>query len=362
MATNKNQHFVPRCHLRPFTVDGQGAAINVFNIDRNKLILGAPVKNQCSRDYFYGKDEKLEYAIQSLESGYGNALAKLTENSKILSELEKTVFRTFWIFQNMRTEAAARQAAKLAESLRTLADLPRQKFSLGIKEAVQIACRAFVDSMHDLDDIKCCIIKNRSKIPFITSDNPAILTNRWRLERRRDPVHSFGMGSAGLVVILPLTPKLLFLGYDGDVYGVANESGIVNISSERDVRAFNQHQFLQCAANIYLHSENYESEIRRQFEVAQARRPQIRHVVHYAQLDSTHGDHLRYLVIPPEEADKTKEAIMHSQVIHPNPSCWPSQIKYRSNGTVYTNGTGIGYIRFSGTMNASTKPFWKERP
>jgi hypothetical protein len=44
MATNKNQHFVPRVHLRPFTVDEGGAAINVFNLDREKLIPNAPVK------------------------------------------------------------------------------------------------------------------------------------------------------------------------------------------------------------------------------------------------------------------------------------------------------------------------------
>ncbi|WP_353958780.1 DUF4238 domain-containing protein [Zwartia vadi] len=68
MATNKNQHFVPRCHLRPFTKDESDASINVFNLDRRKLIPNAPVKNQCSRDYFYGRDDRLEMAIQSLES------------------------------------------------------------------------------------------------------------------------------------------------------------------------------------------------------------------------------------------------------------------------------------------------------
>lgn len=48
MAANKNQHFVPRCYLRPFTMDEGDAAIHVFNLDRRKLIPNAPVKNQCS--------------------------------------------------------------------------------------------------------------------------------------------------------------------------------------------------------------------------------------------------------------------------------------------------------------------------
>lgn len=77
MASNKNQHFVPKCYLRPFTVEGAGAAINLYNIDRHKFICMAPVKNQCSGDYFYGKDERLEAVIQHLEGRYGTALVSI---------------------------------------------------------------------------------------------------------------------------------------------------------------------------------------------------------------------------------------------------------------------------------------------
>lgn len=38
MASNKNQHFVPRCHLRPFTRDTEGKVINLFNLDRDSRI------------------------------------------------------------------------------------------------------------------------------------------------------------------------------------------------------------------------------------------------------------------------------------------------------------------------------------
>ena len=55
MASNKNQHFVPRCYLREFTHKSENKAITVYNIDRKKCIPKAPVKNQCSKDYFYGK-------------------------------------------------------------------------------------------------------------------------------------------------------------------------------------------------------------------------------------------------------------------------------------------------------------------
>lgn len=361
MATNKNQHFVPRCYLRPFTLGAEDAAISLFNLDRKRLISNAPVKNQCSRDYFYGKDEQLEKAIQLIESGYGETLRDLIRNSRILTDSNKTVVRTFWLFQHLRTEAAAMRAVQMAEATRTLVDLPPGEFALGIKEAVQMACRAFSESMHEIDDLKFCIIKNMTEVPFITSDNPAVLTNKWRLEKDRAPGLSFGMGSAGMLALLPLTPKLLFLGYDGDVYSVPNEKGVVEVRSARDVIALNQHQFLQCVANVYVHDARHEEALVKHYSEIESARPKVRHVVHYAQIDRTVGDHSRYVVVPPEERDKTKEAILHSQVIHPRPSVWPSQIRIRPNGSVYTNGSGMGYVRLSRTFVASRREFWRER-
>lgn len=78
MATNKNQHFVPRCYLRPFTTDSANVSINLFNIDRLKFIERASVKHQCSGDYFYGEDLALERAIQFTESTYAAALRDIS--------------------------------------------------------------------------------------------------------------------------------------------------------------------------------------------------------------------------------------------------------------------------------------------
>jgi len=361
MATNKNQHFVPRCHLRPFTLDSADAAISVFNIDRKKLFPNAPVKNQCSKDYFYGKDENLEKAIQLIESGYGQALRDLISNNCSFTEDNKTVFSKFWLFQHLRTEAAAKRTVEMCNTTRAFADLPAGELALEIKDAVQIACATFADSMHMIDDLKFCIIKNKSNVPFVTSDNPAGLTNKWHLETDRVSGHSFGIGSAGMLAFLPLTPKLLFLGYDGDVYSVPNEKGIVEIKNARDVISLNQHQYLQCVANVYVHDAAYEETLIRHYSEIELARPKARHIVHYAELERIVGEHTRYVVVPPGERDKTKEAIMHSQAIHPNPKIWPSQIRIRHNGSVYTNGTGMGYVRLSRTLEASRREFWRER-
>lgn len=362
MATNKNQHYVPRCHLRPFTLNAEGLSISLINIDRKKLITNAPVKYQCSGDYFYGQDEKLEAAIQHLESGYGMALKELLINSSSFSNYSKTALKSFWLFQHLRTEAAAKRAVEFAEETRELAEASPEAFSFGIKEAVQSACRAFVNVMHGIDDLKFCIIKNRTSVPFITSDNPAVLTNKWRLVNDRSPGRSFGLGSAGLLAILPLTERLLFLGYDGDVYSVPNQRGVVEIRNARDAIALNRHQYLQCAANVYIHDPSRSAELIEHYsEIAHAR-PESSHVIHYAELEGTIGNHERYVVVPREKLSKAKEAIMHMQVVHANPEIWPSQIQIRRNGSVYTNGTGLGYVRLARATMPSTRDFWRERP
>lgn len=362
MATNKNQHFVPRCYLRPFTLEASGAAISLINLDRKKLISNAPVKNQCSRDYFYGSHDTFEEAIQLVESNYARTLRALLNGINLLSEDDKTVLKTFWLFQHLRTEAAAMRAVEMANRMRDLADISPTQFSLEIKDAVQIACGSFLKFQHLIDDLKFCIFKNKSGVPFITSDNPAVLTNKWRLERDRSPNRSFGIGSAGMLAILPLSPKLLFLGYDGDVYRVPKTAGVVEITNSSDVIALNRHQFLQCVSNVYLHDACYANMLINHYSDVELMRPAERHIVHYAQIDRKVGDSTRYAVISTEARDKTKEAIMHSQVVHPNPMMWTSKIQIRSDGAVYTNGTGLGYVRRSRTELPSTAAFWKERP
>ena len=53
MADNKNQHFVPKAHLKPFSVDGEGKAIHLFNLDAGRAIPNAAVRKQCSHDYLW---------------------------------------------------------------------------------------------------------------------------------------------------------------------------------------------------------------------------------------------------------------------------------------------------------------------
>jgi len=362
MATNKNQHFVPRCHLRPFTMGENGASINVFNLDRKKLILNAPVKNQCSRDYFYGRDDRLETAIQSLESAYGAAIRSIRTPGYSFQEGHKTLLRRFWLFQYLRTEAASRRSVEMATELQNLAEISAQAFTLDISQAVQTAMRVFADEMEAIDGLKVCLVRNRTNLPFVTSDDLAILANRWYLEDRRATGLSFGLQSSGALALLPLTLKILCVAYDSDVYSIEHDRGWAETKRENDVRAFNQHQLLNCFANVYLHDAAHSSELFAQYDAVARRRLPARHRFHVAIRDRTEGEYTRYRVVTQEEAlTVNDDTLLHSGALHYNPTLWPAIIRWRSPGSVFTNGTGVEYVRREITAKIhSHRQFWRE--
>ena len=345
MASNKNQHFVPRGYLREFTRFSDGKAINVYNIDIRKCIPNAPVKSQCSGDYFYGKDEKLESAIQFIESSYGSILRDIIDRPKEINEKQIIVLKRFWLLQYLRTEAASRRAVEMNNDLATVVGLKGEEFNLSVKEAVQMAMMTYTEIMKVIDDLEVCLVYNKTDYPFVTSDNPAVLSNKWHLNDWRTRFRSFGLRTCGNILFLPLTPKIICIAYDSDVYSIARKNGWSSISSIADVKAFNEHQFLNCVANIYLKDIEHKNFVCESFyEVADIRPPE-RHRINYAVLDYSNGEYSRYKVIDPAEAEKHQDAMVHTETIHHRPVSWPSVIRWKINARVYTNGTGLGYLR-----------------
>lgn len=360
VATNKNQHFVPRCYLKAFTRDSENLAINLLNLDRQRAIPAAPVKNQCSGDYFYGQDQCLEDAIQSVERAYAAAFARIHSPGHQLTDEDRSVLRTFMLFQHLRTEAASRRSVEMFAGMEHSIGTPLPNFKPEIKQAVQMAMRTFAEEMHLFDDLKVCLIRNRSARPFITSDDPAVIANRWHKEDSRVRHESPGLMACGTSVFLPLSPLTMCVAYDGDVYSIPHLRGWTELRRESDVHAFNELQFLNASANVYFRDWDDSDWVRSSFLSVQDRRPDCRHRVTYAVLDETSGEHKRYRVVDSSEAEAHQEGIIHTELLTPTPSRWPTQLKWRAKGSVFTNGTGAGYIRGTKTQSRRTGGYWRE--
>lgn len=346
MASNKNQHFVPRCYLRSFTKDGANSAINIFNVDHRRFIEGAPVKNQCSRDYFYGEDLFIERALQPVEGRYANVLKEILEPGYQLTDEHKYFLLDFWLLQQQRTEASAKLTADRVAAFSSTASLPDDYVSPDFKECVLLGLKAYSLNRHAVQDLQGCLVKNTSSVPFITSDDPAIHTNRWYLSRHGAQGHtSFGLSHSGALVMLPLSPEVLFLGYDGDVYSVKRSNRWAVVKDDKDVKAFNQHQFLNCNSNVFVRGTAYQESILDDYLEIAPFRLTSKFQTGRLKMVKDDGKTRTFTKFPSEGDLQEGEYMVYTQSRHARPISWPKIIQLRFNGTAYTNGSLERFIR-----------------
>ncbi|MER8658487.1 DUF4238 domain-containing protein [Mesorhizobium sp. M0847] len=361
MAENKNQHFVPRVHLTPFSVGAEGNAIHLFNLDRKKVIFDAPEKNQCSKDYFYGQDPKLEDAIRAVEGYYGRCVSSLHKSGAIINESHATVLRRFAYLQHVRTEAAARRSAEFIFAATSVngTGIEQPPFKEAVKAAVIAAMRHYASTMTVVDDLKVRIVRNLTSVPFLTSDDPAVLANRWHQQRAKD--RSFGVSSAGALMFLPLTPRFLAIFLDGDVYQAEHAGGWINVSNPVDILACNHQQVLNCAANLYFGDRSCGSDVQEMAASVAQFRPPTRVDVVMAVADGGTETHTRYAVVETPDVREHDDVLIHVRTVRPVPPKWPSFLKFRNNRFVFTNDTGAGFRRrTTATSSLSGSPPWRK--
>jgi hypothetical protein len=347
MAAYKNQHFVPRSYLRAFSLDGAGDAINLFNIHRKIGVQNAALKHQCSRNFFYGEDLRLEKLLQISEGLYASMLRAIRSEDYQLAERDRILLRHFCYLQRCRTEAAAKRGALFVSEFSDVAfgeDVP-PSWKIAMRDAIALAMYSFATTRHVIDDLKVCLVRNQTNHPFITSDDPVIATNRWYLQSDIAKGMSFGVGKAGALFMAPLTPFSMCILYDGDVYSLQNTGGWIVADRPSDVDALNQHQYLNCVANLYFADWSTRSQIENDFSACEHLRPTKRHEVITAVLHEEDEWGQRFRVVDNRSLVREGAALVHVRGINPKPNKWPSFIKLRSKPIIFSNGTGTGFVR-----------------
>lgn len=364
MASHKNQHYVPRCYLRPFTLNCEDRCINLFNVDRQLFVRNAPVKHQCSSDYFYGADGNAETALGFTETAYAEFLRQVLEPRYILSRDHSLFLARFWLLQRLRTQAAAFRQLGLMQ--RAANDLDDESLAVGFdkENTTRMLMRIFVEAFNVMDDMSVVLVRNRTTYPFVTSDNPAILTGRWCLSDKRMKNLGIGFVSSGILLFLPITPEIFMIGYDKDVYSISKTNGWTDITRTSDILALNEHQYLNCAANIYVRDDEHAEFVEERFGHVTGRRPTEWFSINYAAL--LEKDETRETYVQAENArqaldDGDGTSIMQSQQAFPAPSSWPSIVRRRANGRVYLNGTATGCVRRARIDPNSSRPYRKAR-
>ncbi|MDX1485794.1 MAG: DUF4238 domain-containing protein [Alphaproteobacteria bacterium] len=351
MADNKNQHYVPRCYLKPFSLNREGKAINLYNISNDRLIQNASVRGQCSKDYFYGEDLAYERNLQKVEGRYSAIVRKVGDASANLTEDDMSFLRDFSYLQFSRTETAIirtrlammKMEAAAFEGSEHLMPDP----DYGDRRLMRQAMRRFEETVHHLDDLKTCLIHNLTQIPFVTSDDPAVLTNRLYAQRVGRRYGGAGITNAGVMMFLPLTPSFAAVTYDGDVYTAAGKKGsTVDATRGSDILGINELQYLKSSENIYFHDWGMAAAVQKEFKSVEARRLKAWHEVSVAVLDQEGDGWSRYRVAHSrEERVGSQESIIRLSAKFPIPSKWCSNLRFRSKPRFIDTKSGAGLQR-----------------
>lgn len=322
------------------------------------LIPIAPVKNQCSRNYFYGKDSDLDRAIKCAEDDYSAVRdAILNKPQATLSQAQRDVLKSFWLMQHLRTDAASQRISQMMDDAEATFGFSGARFRLEIHAAVQMAMSICFESQANVADLRVCLIRNASKIPFVTSDDPAVLTRCPLLRSRHDLGGGFGTASAGVVLLLPLSPDVMFVAYDRAVYSIPHSGGWLKIRDPLDIDALNQHQFLNACANIFVSDVALGDYAVKAAERLDSIRPVARHrVQHYAYIEATN----RYLAIPRERMVDYDSGALAVQPVRVEPLSWPKQLQVRADAHGFGNGSAAGLVRVAHMPARETwRPFKK---
>jgi hypothetical protein len=347
MSSHKNQHYVPRCLLKPFTQDADGKTINLYNIRGDRFIENAPVKSQCSRNFFYGTDLGPEKVLSDLEGEF-TRVVEIIRSGLEISDTDAEWLRMFAIIQTRRTAQAIARLRQFIDQIseETFKNSSDQRAQdLTHDELVFKSIRLGLHYATNIDDLKFIILVNKTDLEFSISDHPSVFSNRFNFENPKLNLPGFGLASSGLFLVLPVAPHLAAFFFDIGAYSVSIPRGtrFVSVSRSSDVHALNELQQLNAEQNIYFSSWTHrERFIVRDEYVARQRglEPNVQTFVR----DEALGDGAFRAGTRQEEAS-ISQRVIQATTPHPRPRSWPSILKNRKNPITFGNGSAAGLVR-----------------
>ncbi len=279
----KKQHYVPQFLLRNFSLRGADGKISAYRLNEKKHLLRTSVRDQAHENNFYG-DPQIEDLFAGLE-GEAARIIGAAVREEVLPRARSSdhhALLTFTLAQAFRTRAAADETNAMADRLakRMMRDVPGLKEHL---DAIEITIENA--PLHSLghaamsftlaSDLRYKLLCNRTPVPFIASDDPAVMYNQF-LEPRKKSGSNTGLAVKGLQVFLPLGPKHLLLFFDADVYTVGGRrltSQRVDVTAEADVRELNLIQAVNAAECLYFNDSIGLREVERLVAKAAKYRP-----------------------------------------------------------------------------------------
>lgn len=261
LPANKSHHYVPRFYLRNFSRSGK--SVDLFNINSQRLIKNAPIKGQCCRDYFYGKNSENEKSLSAIEGQVADLFRLINQRVRLphyftaghlllCFHIATQAYRTQYAADTVNefTDGMMREIMKHDRRI-TQDMLSQGKF--GYDDPALISIAHAVQAYPLFMDLECRVLLAPRGTEFITSDNPVVMYNQFMLWRTHGS--NTGIASKGLQIFFPIWPFLTLVMYDRDVYHLGRaKSDLVHMASAIDVHELNLLQVVAASENVYTFS------------------------------------------------------------------------------------------------------------
>jgi len=262
----KNQHFVPQFYLRNFATDDR--SLDLVVLTSGKVVRQASLRKQCYEKWFYGEDEKVENLLMGLEAEWSRVLRSVVETGKVPGPVsnDRAQLLMFVTFQRLRTAVAEIYINQIRDLMAkvVLKDHPEvdpqelETLKFGVKHAAVDALTHAPVIALSLDDLRVEAVQVDGPISLFTSDHPVVFYNQY-CEGAKG-VGVLGALSRGLQVFVPLTPRLLLMVFDAQIYRFGNRRGNERALSGADCHALNVMQVIGANKHVYIPrniDENY---------------------------------------------------------------------------------------------------------
>lgn|GEM_PF-4312338 len=270
MSQNKKQHFVPKLILRNFCSASE-TSINLFNLKLCKNILDASITNQCYKPFFYGKDLIVENVMGEVEARFNGILKTIIEEKSLFPPLYLFNYQFFCFFiylQKIRTEESENYIDEVKKELmNNVLEKYGEKIGKNLSNIEFDFKNSIYNSLRTINnyklilDLKPVLIVNNTRREFIIGEQPVVEYNLL-LKKFKS-----GTNSMGCSLFFPITPRLLILMYDENVYNINNiKNSVVEINQENEIKKINGLQWVSTKNNIFYSSYHMKSIIASEFD------------------------------------------------------------------------------------------------
>jgi hypothetical protein len=279
-SKKKRQHYVPQMILRRFSLDAR--RLSLFLLKTQMRRNGVSLRDQCYRDYFYGKDPLLEDAFKAQEDSLARVLGDL-DPSRLggLGEEELREVKFFVHYQRQRTLAAAEIDEEMSDTLfkRLFRDDPRlagvnlSNWRLKPPMPQISALAAAANSMPLVLDLQVKFIANDTPMGFLIGDAPVATYNQWAEHHPKFAAYQGYKGVAvkGVQWFLPVSPLVTIAIYDPTTYAYGSPHSWVCRAGKRDVALLNALQVLHARHCLYFRPDTVgDDELRRLIAVRES--------------------------------------------------------------------------------------------